>query len=95
MVIVESEVDSDKVEDDDKRVAREMRKIANTILPRSVVMEEDVPSNHSSGKLPILDMEMWWEDNLLLHQHYVKPMASRSVVMARSAFSSSTKMNLG
>ena len=43
----------------DKKTAREMREIANTIMPRSVVMEEDYPSNHQSGKLPILDMVMW------------------------------------
>ena len=70
-------------------VAREMRKIA-----RSIIMEEDFPSNHLSGKLPILSMEMWWEGNMLLYQHYVKPMASRAVIMAMSAFPTSTKRNV-
>ena len=60
MVIIEEEVDNDRDGAEDKRVAIEMRKIANTIMPRSVEMEEDVPSNHSNRKLPILDMEMWW-----------------------------------
>ena len=71
-----------------------MRKIANTVMPRSIEMEEDVSSNHYNDKLPILDMEMWWEGNILLHQHYTKPMASRAVVMARSAFSTSNKRNI-
>ena len=77
MVILEEEVDNDRDGAEDKRVAIEMRKIANTIMPRSVEMEEDVPSNHQNSKLPILDMEMWWEGDILLHQHYAKPMASR------------------
>jgi hypothetical protein len=29
-----------------------------------------------------------------MHQHYAKPMASRAVVMARSAFSTTTKRNI-
>ena len=37
---------------------------------------------------------MWWEENTLLHQDFAKPMASRSVVMARSAFSTTTKRNI-
>ena len=43
----------------DSRTARICREIADTVMPRSVKMEEDSPSKHSGGKIPILDMEMW------------------------------------
>ena len=63
------------------------REVANTILPNSVIMEEDSPSKHSEGKIPILDMEMWVNmEGYIIYQHYSKPMSSRSVIMARSAF---------
>ena len=94
MVMMPDAVQGDMMEEEDRRVAKEMRKVANTIMPRSVVMEEDVPSNHPNRKLPILDMEMWWQDNTLMYQHYTKPMASRAVIMARSAFPTSTKRNI-
>ena len=34
------------------------RTIANTIMPNSIDMVEDIPANHPSGWLPILDTEM-------------------------------------
>lgn len=70
------------------------RRSAWVVMPRSVVMEEDYPSRHQEKKIPILDMEMWIEGNVILHQHYAKPMACRSVVMAKSVFPSSIKKNI-
>ena len=51
----------------DKKTARELRIVANSVMPRSVVMEEDFPSNHESGRLPILDMVMLVESNTIFH----------------------------
>ena len=45
----------------------------------------DVPSNHLSGKVPMLDMAMWVKDNQIMFCHYSKPMATKSVIMARRA----------
>ena len=45
------------------------RRIANKCLPLSVKMIEDVPSNHSNGKLPILDTMMWIEEGQVRHSH--------------------------
>ena len=78
----------------DKKTARKLHEIANTIMPRSIVMEEDYPSNHPSGKLPILEMVMWVQGRTILHEHYSKPMASRAVVIAKSAFPAATKKNI-
>ena len=67
--------------------------IANTIAPM-IRMKEDVSSNHHSGKLPILDLEVWISENRIYHQFYKKQMASRKVVQAHSAFSTSKKRSI-
>ena len=46
------------VEDRERASAAVFRTIANTILPRSIRMVEDVPWNHQSLYLPILETEM-------------------------------------
>ena len=74
--------------------ARIYREVANTILPSSVRMKEDVPSNHPSGAIPILDTEMWIESGRIYHSHYSKPMASKEVILERSAMSTSSKVNI-
>ena len=94
-----SEVTSGELSEDmevsDSRTTRLCREVANTILPNSVIMEEDSPSKHSEGKIPILDMEMWVNmEGYIIYQHYSKPMSSRSVIMARSAFPTSMKKNI-
>ena len=78
--------------EDDAHTASIYRDIANTVLPRSVVMEEDVASEHPGKKLPILDMETWVEDSSIKFQFFRKPMSSRAVVMARSAFTTRNTM---
>jgi hypothetical protein len=74
----------------DRRTAKLIRSIANTITPM-IQMEEDFPSNHPTGRLPILDLEVWIENFRIYHQFYKKPMASRKLVQAHSAFSTSKK----
>ena len=55
-------------------------------------MEVDFPSNHTNGTLPILDLEVWVEDGCkILHRFYRKTVASKGVIMARSALPSSSK----
>ena len=54
-----------------------MKEIANSVMPNAIVMEEDTASAHANGRLPILDMELWVENNTLFHQFYKKPMAKK------------------
>ena len=56
-----------------------------------IIMVEDFPTNHPTGRLPILDLEFWMENNHIRHQFYRKPMASRKLIQARSAFSTGKK----
>ena len=59
-----------------------------------IIMVEDYPSNHPTGRVPILDLEVWMVDNRVRHLFYRKPMASRKLVQARSAFSTSKKRSI-
>ena len=79
-------------ENDDERTARVLTDIANHVMP-GIVMEFDVPSKNSDGKMPILDMKVWMEkDNgNIMFQHFEKPMASQKIMHAKSAQSISCK----
>ena len=63
-------------------------------MPKSIEMEEDYPSKHTSGKLPILDLQVWVGEGQVLHLHYRKPMASKSVINRRSAFTTREMKNI-
>ena len=49
----------EKEREKDDRTANLYGEVANTVMPKSIVMEVDFPSAHSSGRIPILDMEVW------------------------------------
>ena len=71
-------------------------------------MEVDFPSAHSTGRIPILDMEVWVskeqgskergsKEQKISHisfNHYSKPMASKDVIYERSAFTTREKKNI-
>ena len=86
VVIDANQVEADNDISDDVRTAKVMTDIANTVIP-GIIMEFDVPSNNTDGKMPILDMKVWLEpsEGNILFQHYQKPTASQSVMHARSA----------
>ena len=77
----------------DKRTAQFIRAISNSITPM-IIMEEEYPTNHQSGKMPILDLEVSIENGRIIHQFYKKTMASRKVVDAKSAFPSAKKRSI-
>ena len=51
----------------------------------------EIPSQHQSNKLPILDTQMWIEDGRVLHEFYEKSMTSDYVIRADSAQPNSMK----
>ena len=93
LVIQQEHVETDRLVPADKRMGKILKQIANEITPM-IVMEEDVGSNHPSGTLPILDIEVWVVGNIIYHRFYKKPMASRIVVHARSALPTSVKTSI-
>ena len=56
-------------------------------------MTVDTEDEHENGKVPMLDVEVWWEGkNNIKHQFYEKDIASNRVIMAKSAMSKTTKI---
>ena len=81
-------------EKDDARTARILREIANCVM-EGIEMEGDYPSNNQSGKLPILDMRVWInQEGYLLYEHYEKPMSSKRVMHSQSAQSGTCKKSV-
>ena len=74
-----------------------VKELANSILPW-IQMEEDIPSNHMDGKLPILDLHCWLdrEDGVykIHYDFYRKPMASRRPLKQRSAIPENQKRSI-
>ena len=64
----------------DVQTARVITQIADSILPDVIKMEFDTPSLHPNERLPILDLEVWVENNQIYHSFYKKSMASQSVI---------------
>ena len=58
------------------RTSTILGEIANTIDP-NIKVTIDSPSCNSNGKVPILDIEVWVEDNRINHSFYRKPIASQ------------------
>ena len=71
----------------DERTASFIKSLSNSIAPM-IVMTEEYPSNHPSGRMPILDLEVWIEKQKINHVFYKKPMN------ARSAFSSAKNRSI-
>ena len=78
----------------DKVVGTLLRSVANSISPM-LQFEDDVPSNHEDGRLPILDLKVWVEvaqdgrGAEIRHTFFKKPMASKMTLLARTAFPNS------
>ena len=88
-----AEKDEDDIPDD-QRMAKILLEIANDVM-ECIKMEADMPSKNDDGKLPILDMKVWTnEDGDIIFQHYEKPMSSRAILHAKSAHPSGCKRSV-
>ena len=91
---IEELVEGDKNVPDDERTMEEVKKIANTIF-KCIQFTTDCPSNHQSGKVPVLDLQLYVEeDGLVKHEFYEKPCANKFVIPAQSAHSKKMRMSL-
>ena len=89
--IVEELVEEDRLGPGDRRTGELARELANTICPY-LQMEVDYPSNHSSGWMPILDLEVQMSSNKSInYRWYKKPMATCYSILNRSAMPAATK----
>ena len=78
----------------DKRTMLILQAIASYIHP-SIRLTIDYPSNHADGKVPMLDVKMWFAlintQRRILYEHYEKPMCTKAVINAKSAVPTQTK----
>ena len=77
-------VEEDLATSPDLRTMREVVKMGNTIDPM-VQLTGDCPSNNNSGKMPVLDLQIWTEGEQVLYEHYRKPMANKLLMLEMSA----------
>ncbi len=78
----------------DRRTFEFLKTVGNDIHP-SIQLEVDVPSNHTDGKLPILDLKVWIEEiqtdegvkRKIVHEHYIKEIANKHVIHEKAAMS--------
>ena len=96
--ICDDEVDEDKNTPKDKRTMDLIKQIGDSIH-MSIVLGGDVPSNHTDGKVPILDLKVWIEDietpngkkRYIMHEHCSKQVSSKLLIHRDAALSMSTK----
>ena len=70
-------------------MARVLREIANDVQV-GIELEEDHPSAHENGMMPILDMNVWVnEEGIIMYKHYEKEVSSKKIMHAKSAQSAS------
>ena len=72
------------------RTARIIQNIANSLEP-DIQLTCDTPNNHPSGRMPVLDLEVWVKDNRIMHSFYSKPMSSKYTILKRTALSDNVK----
>ena len=78
----------------DERLAKVLLAIANTVMG-CVEMEGDWPSKNEDGKMPILDMQVWMDqEGTLMYKHYEKKVSSKTVLNAKSAHSAACKRSV-
>ena len=91
--ILEDAVREDEGQPSDRITAKFIKSFSNSIAPM-IRMEEEYPSNHPSGRMPILDLEVSIENEKIVHRFYKKSMATRKLVSAKSAFSVPKKRSI-
>jgi len=84
MKVIEELIDQDKEIPEDVRSMEEIVKMANSICP-ILQFTGDCPGANANGKLPILDICCWIENDQVIYEHYNKPIASNLLIMQRSA----------
>ena len=100
IVEVESQEGSELTKDEvDRGVISEIKRMADS--DPAITCEMDIGSNHQElgGRLPLLDIEVWigrsnTGADKILHSHYVKEVATRSVMNFTSSHSMTTKVNV-
>ena len=74
------------------RTAKVLQCIANSI-EQCIQLTFDTPDKNVNGRMPVLDLEIWTEDNTVRHTFFKKQVSSEFTILSRSALSESCKLN--
>ena len=84
----------DSGSDDGEEIALKLKNIANSVM-EGIEVEVDLPSRHSDGKMPILDMKVHINnEGFVVYEHYEKPVTTKLVISERSAHSANCKRSV-
>ena len=83
MVRIEELVEGDKNVPDDERTMEEVKKIANTIF-KCIQFTTDCPSNNQSGKVPVLDLQLYVGRMDWLNMNFMKSHVQTSLLSQHS-----------
>ena len=81
-----------ELEPEDERTMKEMAKIASSIHP-SIRTTADFPSNNTDKKMPLLDLKVWSEENVVRFAYFEKPISSKFTIPVQSAHSWKMKIH--
>ena len=87
-----SKIESDSLIPADKRTAKLLTEIGNTVS-NFIKLTADYPSNHGNGFMPLLDIQVRVVNNQVEYKFYSKPMSNPYVILANSALPEQMKRN--
>ena len=92
LVIIEEEIEADRLIPSDLRSARLVQSVANTISP-FIKVTIDCPSQHPAeqGFMPILDVQAKMVNDRVVYKFYKKKVSKQTVIHASSALPANTK----
>ena len=90
MVFLPHLVEEDREVEADFRTMREVVKMGSS-LDSSIQLTGDCPSANENGKMPLLNLHVWVENNKMLYENYRKPMANDLLMLEMSAMPAGMK----
>ena len=77
LIIKKKLIEQDKTEHMDRRTIHEVAKVDSFIHP-SIQATYDCPSKHPEGRMPLLDLEVWVDDDKeVVFSFFEKPITIR------------------
>ena len=90
----EDQIEFDRTLPEKKRTAAFLTEIGNSIH-QSISVKADFPSNNPDGRMPLLDLKVWVdEDNLVKFSFYSKECSSKFLIPYHSAHSTGMKKRM-
>ena len=90
MVFLPHLVEEDREVEADIRTMREVVRMGSS-LDTSIQLTGDCPSSNESGKMPLLNTQVWVEDKKVMYENYRKPVANELLMLEMSAMPAGMK----